>query len=183
MTQIVQKIMHAKTIPLPTNGSVCLVAKNQPIRKFPEIKYMEISHLLLVSDKKILSGIFRILFLLANMTFLAKCKHGYSFPNEVHGEKIEVYCNLLGSDPVWQEEETNQPLSECTPIKEPCSTTDLMTIPNGGFQKYFVEKQLFVNFTCHSDSILTYQKRPIHLFMEGLMMNASQSELKVQSKS
>ena len=140
---------------------------------------MEIRHLLLVSDKSFISGSFRILFLLANMTLLAKCKPGYSFPNEVKGEELEVFCNLFGSDPVWHDEQTDQPLSECTPIKEPCPTTDLVTIPNGGFQKYFIKKQLFVNFTCHSDSILTYQKRPIHLFMEGLLMNASQSEPQV----
>ena len=116
------------------------------------------------------------------MTLLAKCKHGYSFRNEVQGEKIEVYCDLVAPDPGWHEEETYLPLSECTQIKEPCPTTDLVTIPNGGFQKYFVKKQLYVNFTCHSDSILTYQKSPIHWFMEGLVMNASQSEPQVLSK-
>ena len=116
------------------------------------------------------------------MTLLAKCKHGYSFRNEVQGEKIEVYCDLVAPDPGWHEEETYLPLSECTQIKEPCPTTDLVTIPNGGFQKYFVKKQLYVNFTCHSDSILTYQKKPIHLLMEGLVMNASQSEPQVLSK-
>ena len=118
------------------------------------------------------------------MTLLAKCKPGYSFPNEVNGEELEVVCFVFfESPPLWHEPETGLPLRECTPIKEPCSTTDLVTIPNGGFQKYFVKKQLFVNFTCHSDSILTYQKTPIHLFMEGLMMNASQSEPQVLSKS